>query len=426
MKVKQFAFGGVVAVVVALLMFTGCPRPAENRLVVWSFTDEIENMIAMHNVAEALGMEIAYSLTPTDQFPDRLSPALMAGGAVAPDVFALESAFVRQFIEYGPDLLLDLTDLYNEVRGRVLRYPVEVASVGGRVFGMSWQATPGAMFFRRSLAIRYLGTDDPAVVQQYFANWNTFLGTARNISEQSEGGTVVVSSLGDLNFPFLASRAQPWVVNGQLHIDPMMIQYLEMVRYLRDNGFEGRVGQWSEGWFAGMRGDLADEAGNPVEVFAYFLPTWGLHFVLAQNAPGTSGDWAMIPGPASWFWGGTWLAAYAGTRHPEAAREFIRLLTLDETNLERWARETGDFLNHMDVVNRIVDDFSLPFLGGQNHYAAFLEPARGIDGGLIQGTDQAIQALFLEAVEQYANAEATMEAALAMFREQVSAQLGIN
>ncbi|MCL2191671.1 MAG: carbohydrate ABC transporter substrate-binding protein, partial [Treponema sp.] len=94
--------------------------------------------------------------------------------------------------------------------------------------------------------------------------------------------------------------------------------------------------------------------------------------------------------------------------------------------LERWARETGDFLNHMDVVNRIVDDFSLPFLGGQNHYAAFLEPARGIDGGLIQGTDQAIQALFLEAVEQYANAEATMEAALAMFREQVSAQLGIN
>ncbi|MCL2192813.1 MAG: extracellular solute-binding protein [Treponema sp.] len=422
MKVKYLALIGVAA----LLVFTGCPRPAENRLVVWSFTDEIENMIIMHNVGEALGMEIAYSLTPTDQFPDRLSPALMAGGAVAPDVFALESAFVRQFIEYGPDLLLDLTDLYNEVRGRVLRYPVEVASVGGRVFGMSWQATPGAMFFRRSLAIRYLGTDDPAVVQQYFANWNTFLGTARSISEQSEGGTVVVSSLGDLNFPFLASRAQPWVVNGRLHIDPMMVEYLHMVRYLRDNGFEGRVGQWSEGWFAGMRGDLADEAGNPVGVFAYFLPTWGLHFVLAQNAPLTSGDWAMIPGPASWFWGGTWLAAYAGTRHPEAAREFIRLLTLDETNLERWARETGDFLNHMDVVNRIVDDFSLPFLGGQNHYAAFLEPARGIDGGLIQGTDQAIQALFLEAVEQYANAEATMEAALAMFREQVAAQLGIN
>ncbi|MCL2194213.1 MAG: ABC transporter substrate-binding protein [Treponema sp.] len=419
MKMKHLALAGVVA----LLVFTGCPRPAENRLVIWSFTDEIENMIEMHNIGEALGMEIDYSLTPTDQFTDRLTPALMAGRGVAPDVFALEAAFVRMYIESG--LLLDLTDLYHEVRGRVLSYPVAVATHNGRVYGMSWQATPGAMFFRRSLALRYLGTDDPALVQQYFANWDRFVETARYMSAESAGRTVVISSLGDLNHPFRGGRTQPWVVNGRLHIDPAMIRWMEMSRYLTDNALEGRVGQWSEGWFAGMQGNLADEIG-PLDVFAYFLPTWGLHFVLAQNAPETSGDWAMIPGPAPWFWGGTWLAAYQGTRHPEAARNFIRLLTMDEGNLERWARETGDFLNNMNVVNRIVGDFAMPFLGGQNHYAAFAAMAPYIDGSLIQGTDEAIDAIFMEAITQYANAEATMEQALAMFREQVAAQLGIN
>jgi len=418
MKMKHFALIGVVA----LLALTGCPRQAENRLVVWSFTDEIEDMINMHGIRDVLGMEIEYSMTPTDEFPDRLDPALAVGGAIAPDVFALESAFVRRYIESG--LLLDLTDLYHEVRGRVLRYPVEVATHNGRVYGMSWQATPGAFFYRRSLAIRYFGTDDPAVVQQYFADWNLFLDSARHMSAESDGRTVVLSTLGDLNHPFRASRAQPWVVNDRLHIDPAMVQWMEMARYLRDNDLEGRVGQWSSGWFAGMRGELVDEVG-PLEVFGYFLPTWGLHFVLATNAPDTSGDWAMIPGPASWFWGGTWLAAYRGTRHPEAAREFIRLITLDETNLERWALETGDLLNNMNVVNRIRDDFSMPFLGGQNHYSAFADMAIHVDGSLIQGTDQTIEALFLEAVNQYANAEVTLEAALAMFREQVAAQLDI-
>jgi len=223
----------------------------------------------------------------------------------------------------------------------------------------------------------------------------------------------------------MAARTQPWVVNGRLNIDPAVVRRMEMSRYLSDNGFEGRAETWAESWFAGFRGDLADEFG-PLDVFATFLPTWGLHFVLATNAPDTSGDWAMIPGPAPWFWGGTWLAAYRGTRQPDAAREFIRQVTVNEANLEAWALATGDMLNNMNVVNRIRDGFSMPFLSGQNHYAAFADMAVHIDGSLIQGTDQAINALFLEAVNQYANGEATMDEALAMFRTQVSAQLNIN
>ena len=415
----------LVALAVTLLVLNGCGGSGSGKLVVWSFTDELKDMITKFDAEKALDVKIDYSLTPTDQFPNRLDPVLSAGSG-APDVFALESAFVRKYVEAGPDLLLDLTDIANEVRANVLSYPIDVATYEGKVYAMAWQATPGALFYKRSLAKQYLGTDDPDQVQAYFNNWDNYLATARQMNQQSGGKAVVLGAVDELLMPFKASRTAPWVVDGQLNIDPAMLRYMEMAKTLRDGGLDGRTVTWSESWFAGMRGELVNEMGTQLDVFSVLLPTWGLHYVLKTNAPDTAGDWAMIPGPTNWFWGGTWIAAYAGTKQPEMAKNFIRLLTTNETNLESWALDTGDFLNNMNIVNRIKDNFTEPFLGGQNHYAAFAQMAPGIDGSMIQGTDQAIEALFMETLTQYINNEATLDGALATLRTQVQAQLGLS
>ena len=413
----------LVALAVTLLLLGGCNK--NDKLVIWTFTDELPRMIDMFDAVKALGVDIDYSITTSDQFPNRLDPVLMSGSGV-PDVFALEAAFVRRYVESGPDLLLDLTDIANEVRANVISYPIDVATYEGKVYAMSWQATPGAMFYRRSLAKEYFGTDDPEVVQTHFDTWDTFSTTAQQLGRQSGGSTVIIAALDELSYAFKASRSQPWVIDGQLYIDPAMIEYMEMAKFLRSNGLDGRTQTWAESWYAGMRGELADEAGRSVNVFSYFLPTWGLNQALMLNAPDTSGDWAMIPGPTPWFWGGTWFAAYAGTNKPDIAKDFIRLATTNEENLEKWARATGDFLNNMAVVNRIKDDMSMEFLDGQNHYAAFADMAQGINGNLIQGTDQVIDGLLMEVMNQYVNNEVTLEQALTTFRNQVQAQLGLS
>jgi len=81
-------------------------------------------------------------------------------------------------------------------------------------------------------------------------------------------------------------------------------------------------------------------------------------------------------------------------------------------------------VSNKNVVNAIKDTYSEPFLGGQNHYAAFANMVSTIDGKLIQGTDQAIEALFNEAVTAYVNGEKTKDDALAAFKEQVKSTLG--
>lgn len=421
----------VISVLVVVALLTGAvfaagkadeKKSGSTPLVVWSFTDELQTMVDDYYGPTHPGVVIDYSLTPTDQFPNKLDPVL-ASGQGAPDVFALEDAFVRKYIESG--LLLDLTDIANEIKGKSLAYPMEVGTYNGKVYGLSWQATPGAMFYRRSLAKKYLGTDDPAEVQKYMANLDKFVETAAVLKAKSNGKCVIVSSTGDMFFPFKGARKDPWVVNDKLVIDPAMVSYMEMAKTLKDKGYEGRAGQWSEGWFNGMKGTLKNEKGADVEVFSYLLPTWGLHYVLKTNAPDTSGDWAMIPGPAPYRWGGTWVAAYKGTKNAEAAKDFIKYITSDDGFIEKWATDTGDVVSNTKVTDKIKDNFSEPFLGGQNHYASFVEMAKKVDGKLTQGTDQAIEGLFQEAVTAYAEGEKTRAQALESFKSQVSSQLGL-
>ena len=132
----------------------------------------------------------------------------------------------------------------------------------------------------------------------------------------------------------------------------------------------------------------------------------------------------MIAGPAPYRWGGTWAAAYKGTKVPNLAKEFIKYIATDDSFLERWAKDTGDLVSNMSVVNKIKDTYSEPFLDGQNHYAEFAEMASHVDGKTVQGTDQAIEGFFGEAVSAFVNGEKSKSDALADFKAHVSDELG--
>jgi len=430
-----------VFAIFAILVSAGVLCAQEkSRISVWSFTDEMEQMVNNYYKPAHPDVAVDYVYTPTDQFTNRLDSALASGQTTerkgkkiivrgAPDIITLESSFVRQYVESG--LLLDLTDIYEANRDKLFAYPVEVGVYRGRVYALSWQACPGAMFYRRSLAQKYLGTDDPKVVQTYFSDLGKFLETAELLSAKSRGSCVVVSSTGDLLLPFLGARKNPWLINGKLVIDPVMEAYMDTCKTLHDKHWEGRVGQWSSGWFEGMRDELHADYDRQLEVFSYFLPTWGLHYVLKTNttrydgSDSTAGDWAMIPGPAPWYWGGSWIGAWKDTKNPDAAKEFIRYLTTDDSFLQRYAADTGDMITSTTVLNKIRNGFSEPFLAGQNHYAEFGEYTKNIDGRLTQSTDDVINSIFRDEVSAFLRDGKSKAQALADFRRQVAAKLGL-
>ena len=398
----------------------------EKTLVVWSFTDELESMTSNLKYGYKKNhpdIELEYSFTPTDQYPNKLD-SVFSSGRGGPDVFALESSFVRKYVEQGKDYLLPLDDVYKKIKDKTTKYQIQVGSYNGHVYAMSWQICPGAVFYRRSLAKQILGTDNPADVQKYMSDFAKFRQLAELINQKSNGKVKTVASPADLFLAYKYSRKNPWIVDGKLVIDPAMEEYMETSKLIHGKGYDGNVWQWSEGWFAGMKDYLKDEHGEDIKVFCYFFPTWGLQYVLKPNAPDTSGDWAMCQGPAKYYWGGSWLAAYKGTKNPSAAKKMIEYLVSDDKFCKAYTKETGDLLSNLNTQEEMKNEYPDSYLSGQNSYAEFCEMAKDINGNLNQSTDMEIDGLWNEAVSAYINGEKTKNEALSKFKSDVKARLG--
>jgi ABC-type glycerol-3-phosphate transport system substrate-binding protein len=175
-----------------------------------------------------------------------------------------------------------------------------------------------------------------------------------------------------------------------------------------------------------MEDKLYNWDGKKLEIFSYFLPTWGLHYVLKPNAESTAGDWAMIPGPVPYRWGGNWLAAWKNTQNPQAAKELIRYLTTDDYVMESYVNATGDMTSNIAVQERVKNNFNEPFLGGQNQYALFADISRHVSGKLSQANDQVINELFQQAVFEHLWEGKPKAQALSDFRVHVLSRLNIH
>jgi hypothetical protein len=367
---------------------------------------------------------------------------------------ALEAAFVKEYVESG-DILADIGDLLpDEEAARTYQFVLDVGTSDGVTKAYAFQATPGALFYRRSLAKEYFGTDDPEEMQALLSDFDKYTEAAAIVKEKSGGDTYMVASNGDFQNTFWANREQPWVVDNTLTVDPMAEKYVETAKLFRDEGYEAQATQWQEGWFAGMNDTLVDAEGNPKKIFSYFLPTWGLTYVLAPNAVAadgssdTTGDWGVVEGPLPYQWGGTWIGALKGSPNLELAKDFIRFATLDEQNLENWAlgvytneylaacdpevpedqvQNPGDFVSSQNVVEKIIpmfDDSELSaFLAGQNSYAGFAAAAPLVNAELMQGSDDAIQRGFNDPMNQYLNGEITEEEMWAAWKDQVRIEM---
>ncbi len=391
---------------------------ADKTLEIWSFSDEVKKMIEDYYLVDNpdLDYKINVTIVPTDSYQTKLDPALADGSG--PDMFAVEAQYALKYT--NSDITMKMSDLGiedSELDAQLDYVKDVVRDADGNLKGISWQACPGAFFYRRDLAQEYLGVSEPADVQEYVKDWDTFLETADKLKQASNGEVAMVSGPAEVATVFYANMDNAWIVDNTLMLSDNMKQYMELAKNLQDGGYTKEAAPWSEGWFAGMKKD-----GN---VFGYCLPTWGLHYVLKTNAEdveaGTTsaGEWGCIQGPGAYFNGGTWLVARQGTEMEAEVAELIRYITTNEEFLTTYAKNTGDILANQNVADAIKGDFSEEFLGGQNHYEMFTEMAQSVDASKITGEDGNIQTLFGSQVDAYIRGEKDMDTAIADFKSDI-------
>lgn len=444
------------------------------KLVVWSFTDELDTSGDIAYFEENFtgegqkyeGMEVEFVIIPTADYLNTILPVLESGVG-APDVFTGELDMIQNFMLGG--YLADLDGMmqadadldYDATKADFQSYIWESGSDENGLKALSWQVTPGAIFFKTDMATAVWGDEagfpteaDAGNYNQNVSDWvsaNKFNTLDNLLTAQEE---VKAHNANWRLFPnddsirFFARGADtysPWIddnflLNGdrlaeqELYMDTLKSMYGSTI----GDSLTANIGEWSGEWFGGFGKEFTDIEGNAYQTMAYSLPTWGLFYVIAPNVervddqgvtcvPGeegyddceVKGNWGMASGPNSYFWGGTYLGIYEGSSASNAAYDFVSSMLFDTERMTARA-ENGDVYSRISVMETVMADFEgNDVLGGMNHYESFLAEAEKISFENVTLFDRQLDTLFGEYVNQYKQGLLTKEQAYTQFLDEV-------
>jgi len=293
----------------------------------------------------------------------------------------------------------------------------------GILRAVSWQATPGLFAYRTDIAQEVLGVSEPADVQAKLDSWAKFDAVAADMKAEDYA---MISGYDDAYRAFSNNASAPWVnEDGKIIVDDQIINWIKQTKTYSDNGYNNGSNLWSSEWSTDM--------GPNGTAFGYFFSTWGINFVLsggsladaeqpAEVGNGLFGQYRVIEGPASFYWGGTWLVGAKGTDNPTLVADIMMKMTANETINTNITLETQDYTNHMAAMDAIAndEDYGSDFLGGQNHIALFNESAANIDMSNISPYDQGLNESLQNSFKDYFLGTITWAQAWAAFEEQVT------
>ena len=357
------------------------------------------------------GVTVNWVITPSDggAYQQKLDEALLAQESAATDdkvdLFLIEADYALKYVnsDYSANVYTDV-GLTEADTADMYQYTKDICTdASGNLKGVSWQACPGGLIYRRSIAKDVLGTDDPAAVQAALDSWEKFDTVA---AQAKEKGYYMTSGFVADYRVFSNNTSAPWVnENNEIIFDPSIKQWIAQQKTYLDKGYTLPYDIWATESF--------NEAKVDGKAMCYFGPGWFFDFCLmpatladAEAEPvvgnGSYGDWGLVKGPQGFFWGGTWLCAAAGSDNIDLTREVMKKLTCDKDTLVAITNKYADFTNNAKAMEELANsDYAHPFLGGQNHIAVLLDSAKSIDMSNITMYDQLLNEPLPAAFKDY-------------------------
>lgn len=363
---------------------------------------------------------VVWTITPNDDnaYQNNLDVALLAQADAAADdkidIFLVEADYALKYVDTEYTMPVTELGITEEDLANQYQYTKDIVTDSNGVLkGVSWQGCPGILFYNRAAALEVLGTDDPAEVQEYVKDWDTFNQTAATMAE---AGYSMVSSVNDTYRVYSNNVTSPWVVDGKINIDENIMKWAEDSKAMVDAGYTGTHELWSDDWSKGFYPEG--------KVFCYFGPAWLINFSMAADTEGSigyEGGWGAATGPQGFFWGGTWICAAAGTDNPNLVKDIMLQLTTNEEVMTGIVKADDDFVNNKPAMEAMAADetYSSAILGGMNPLAMYCEGAGSIDLSNLSAYDQACNEEFQNAMKNYFEGNATMDEALDLFYKAV-------
>lgn len=367
-----------------------------------------------------------------NKYQNALDTAIQGQDAAAADdkidMFLVEADYAMKYsqqdiaMDVKADIGLTDTDLAQQYD-----YTKKILTAGGKLKGVSWQATPGLYAYRTDIADAVLGTHEPDAVQAKISDWTKFNAVA---AQMKAANYHMLAGKDDSYRTYSNNVSHKWVSDeGVCTLDPNIKQWVKDTKEYSTKGYLAGsttdYALWGKEW-----GNQMSKSGT---TFGFFWSTWGINFSLqgyadpdkAGKATDTNlwGKYRVCQGPQSFYWGGTWMIGAKGTDDTAIIKQTMLDLTCNGTIMGKITRETEDYTNNKTAMAAIGNDatYGSSFLGGQNHVKLFTAAADNIHMDYLSAYDQGCNESFQNAMADYFAGTATYLEAVQTFKTKLKA-----
>ena len=371
---------------------------------------------------------VKWNITPNDDnaYQNNLDATLLKQADAAADdkidLFLVEADYALKYVDTDYTMAVkdlgitdaDLADQYQYTKDIV-------TDSNGVLKGVSWQGCPGVLFYNREAAKEVLGSDDPADVQEYVKDWDTFNDTAAKLKD---AGYKITSSANDSYRVYSNNVSKKWVSDDKkIQIDDNIMKWVDDSKKLVDAGETGTADLWSDDWKKGFYPEG--------KVFSYFGPAWLVNFSMAADESGSIGNqggWGAAQGPQGFFWGGTWICAAEGTDNADLVKDIMLKMTTDDDIMKDIVVKDDDFVNNSTVMDGLADGtimgkddkpYTSTVLGGQNPLPMYIAGVKTLDLSNLSAYDQGCNEEFQKAMKDYFEGNCDKDTAIETFKKAV-------
>ena len=257
---------------VMAISMTACGKKdaadGEQKLVVWTLAADLEQFAARYQEKTGTQMEVLV-IQPAD-YPTKVQQAILSG-ETEPDIIVGEPQMLEEFNNMG--LFADLDEFgAKKHEGKIVDYVWQVGQdAEGHQRAISYQITPAGIYYRRDIAQKVFGTEDPVEIGKLFADYDTILKTAQTLKD---AGYRIFASDSEINY---FSGDSAWVVDGALNVSDARTEYMDLVVELYKQDLTAYAAQWATPWYMAMAGAVpiltaetqwgvwdTDENGDPL------------------------------------------------------------------------------------------------------------------------------------------------------------------
>ncbi|MEU1408611.1 sugar ABC transporter substrate-binding protein [Streptomyces sp. NPDC005728] len=313
----------------------------------------------------------------------KLANAVKAGNA--PDVATIEYQMVPEFASQGD--LIDLTKYAGETVKSKFPKPVQsLVTFGGRTWTVPYDVAPQLFYYRTDLFKKY-GIDVPKT-------WDAFRSAAEKVRKQDKN--VRLASFPKNDPALLAALA--WQAGGKW----FGTQGDAWKTGVNDAATQKVAAYWDslvkDGLVQTLTGYSPEETKARAQgrTLSFLGASWSAGSTMTA-LPDLKGKWAAAPmpnwgSPAGGNYGGTSYGVLKGSKHAEAATEFITWLTTDKAGVEaRLADQTSPssaLPANAEMRGVAAAKFDTSYFNGQDLYALASQQADTIVPGWTWGPDQ--------------------------------------